>query len=197
LRVEASHEFSYRRPEFWGISDMPFLLAILGVLGAAAFWWYRMKAMNEAARDVADVIGRVQGSVRRKKLRNQAALSPLTAIDDPVVAAATLITAIVSENGPVLPGREAVIRSVISEIADNNKKTDEAVVYAKWAASQIDDTTIVIDKLAPFLRERLDVNERNDLLQMLNRVAQGGEKSLQIPDQRILRLRQKLGFEVN
>jgi len=176
---------------------MPFLLAILGVLGAAAFWWYRMKAMNEAARDVADVIGRVQGSVRRKKLRNQAALSPLTAIDDPVVAAATLITAIVSENGPVLPGREAVIRSVISEIADNNKKTDEAVVYAKWAASQIDDTTIVIDKLAPFLRERLDVNERNDLLQMLNRVAQGGEKSLQIPDQRILRLRQKLGFEVN
>ncbi|TJV38204.1 MAG: hypothetical protein E5Y02_30355 [Mesorhizobium sp.] len=175
---------------------MPFLIAVLGVLGAAALWWYRMKAMNEAARDVADVIGRVQGSVRRKKLRKQAALSPLTAIDDPVVAAATLITAIVSENGPVLPQREAVIRSVISEIADR-KKTDEAVIYAKWAAAQIDDTTIVIDKLAPFLRERLDVSERNDLLQMVNRAAQGGEKRLEIADQRILRLRQKLGFEVN
>lgn len=180
----------------FGGFDMPFLIAILGVLGAAAFWWYRMKAMNEAARDVADVIGRVQGSVRRKKLRKQAALSPLTAIDDPVVAAATLITAIVSEDGPVLPQREAVIRAVISEIADK-KKTDEAVIYAKWAASQIDDTTIVIDKLAPFLRERLDVAERNDLLQMVNRAAQGGEKRLEISDQRILRLRQKLGFEVN
>lgn len=179
-----------------GDFDMPFLLAILGVLGAAAFWWYRMKAMNEAARDVADVVERVQGNIRRKKLRKQAALSPLTAIDDPVVAAATLITAIVSENGPVLPQREAVIRSVISEIADK-KKTDEAVVYAKWAAAQIDDTTIVIDKLAPFLRERLDVAERNDLLQMVNRAAQGGEKKLEIADQRILRLRQKLGFEVN
>lgn len=179
-----------------GDFDMPFLLAILGVLGAAAFWWYRMKAMNDAAREVADVVGRVQGSIRRKKLRKQAALSPLTAIDDPVVAAATLITAIVSENGPVLPQREAVIRSVISEIADK-KKTDEAVVYAKWAAAQIDDTTIVIDKLAPFLRERLDMAERNDLLQMVNRAAQGGEKKLEIADQRILRLRQKLGFEVN
>ncbi|PDQ19170.1 hypothetical protein CN311_20890 [Mesorhizobium sanjuanii] len=175
---------------------MPFLIAVLGLLGAAAFWWYRMKAMNDAAREVADVVGRVQGNIRRKKLRKQAALSPLTAIDDPVVAAATLITAIVSENGPVLPQRETIIRSVISEIADD-KKTDEAVVYAKWAASQIDDATIVIDKLAPFLRERLDVNERNDLLQMLNRVALGGDKSLQIADQRILRLRQKLGFEVN
>jgi uncharacterized tellurite resistance protein B-like protein len=179
-----------------GDVGMPFLIAILGVLGAAAFWWYRMKAMNEAAREVADVVGRVQGNIRRKKLRKQAALSPLTAIDDPVVAAATLITAIVSENGPILPQREAVIRAVISEIADK-KKTDEAVIYAKWAASQIDDTTVVIDKLAPFLRERLDVNERNDLLQMVNRAAQGGEKRLEIADQRMLRLRQKLGFEVN
>ncbi|TIS30185.1 MAG: hypothetical protein E5W95_36180, partial [Mesorhizobium sp.] len=76
-------------------------------LGAAAFWWYRMKAMNDAAREVADVVGRVQGKIRRKRLRKQAALSPLTAIDDPVVAAATLITAIIAENGPVLPQREA------------------------------------------------------------------------------------------
>jgi uncharacterized tellurite resistance protein B-like protein len=179
-----------------GDFDMPFLIAILGVMGAAAFWWYRMKAMNDAAREVADVVGRVQGNIRRKKLRKQAALSPLTAIDDPVVAAATLITSIVSEDGPILPQREAVIRSVISEIADK-KKTDEAVIYAKWAAAQVDDTTVVIDRLAPFLRERLDVAERNDLLQMVNRVAQGGEKSLEISDQRILRLRQKLGFEVN
>ena len=160
---------------------MPFLIAVLGVLGAAAFWWYRMKAMNDAAREVADVVGRVQGNIRRKKLRNQAALSPLTAIDDPVVAAATLIASIVSESGPILPQREAVIRAVISEIADK-KKTDEAVIYAKWAASQIDDTTVVIDKLAPFLRERLDVAERNDLLQMVNRAAQGGEKRLEIAD---------------
>ncbi|OHV88991.1 hypothetical protein [Mesorhizobium sp. ORS 3428] len=176
---------------------MPFLIAILGLLGAAAIWWYRLKAMNEAANEVADVIGRVQGNIRRKKLRKQAALSPLTAIDDPVVAAATLITAIVSEHAPILPGCEAVIREVISEIAQSPKKTDEAVVYAKWAAAQIDDTTIVIDKLAPFLRERLLPHERDDLLRMLNRVAQGGEQRLRITDQRMMRLRQKLGFEVN
>ncbi|TIU64652.1 MAG: hypothetical protein E5W15_26360, partial [Mesorhizobium sp.] len=109
---------------------MPILIAILGLLGAAAIWWYRLKYMSDAAREVADVVGRVQGNIRRKKLRKQAALSPLTAIDDPVVAAATLITAIVAEQGPVLPKREAVIRDVISQIAETPKKTDEAVVYA-------------------------------------------------------------------
>ncbi|TKB78608.1 MAG: hypothetical protein E5W81_14145 [Mesorhizobium sp.] len=175
---------------------MHVLIAAIGLLGAAAFWWYRLKTMNDAAREVADVVGRVQGNIRRKKLRKQAALSPLTAIDDPVVAAATLITAIISEHGPVLPQREAAIRSVISEIADK-KQTDEAVIYAKWAASQIDDATVVIDKLAPFLRERLDAAERSDLLQMVSRAAEADGQSLQISDQRMLRLRQKLGFEVN
>ncbi|WP_244749685.1 MULTISPECIES: hypothetical protein [unclassified Mesorhizobium] len=33
--------------------------------------------MNDAAREVADVVGRVQGNIRRKRLRKQAALSPL------------------------------------------------------------------------------------------------------------------------
>lgn len=61
---------------------MHILIAAIGLLGAAAFWWYRMKAMNDAAREVADVVGRVQGNIRRKRLRKQAALSPLTAIDD-------------------------------------------------------------------------------------------------------------------
>ncbi|MER9442437.1 hypothetical protein NKI79_13695 [Mesorhizobium sp. M0340] len=71
------------------------------------------------------------------------------------------------------------------------------MIYAKWAASQIDDATVVIDKLAPFLRERLDAAERNDLLRMVSRAAEAGGQNLPIPDQRMLRLRQKLGFEVN
>lgn len=45
---------------------MPFLVVLLGILGAGAFWWYRLKMMNDAAQDVADVVGRVQGSIRRR-----------------------------------------------------------------------------------------------------------------------------------
>lgn len=38
---------------------MHILIAAIGLLGAAAFWWYRLKIMNDAAREVADVVGRV------------------------------------------------------------------------------------------------------------------------------------------
>ncbi|MEI5678982.1 MULTISPECIES: hypothetical protein [unclassified Mesorhizobium] len=152
--------------------------------------------MSEAASEVADAVGRVRGSVRRKKLRKQAGLSPLTAIDDPVVAAATLITAVVSEDTPLTPEHETAIREAVSGIADA-KKTDEAVIYGKWAASQIDGANLVIDKLAPFLRERLDVDEREQLVAMVDGVARAsGERSL-AHDQRVRRLRQKLGFEIH
>jgi hypothetical protein len=165
-------------------------------MGAAAFWWYRLKMMNEVANDIADSVGRVRGSLRRRKLRKQAALSPLTAIDDSVVAAATLITAIVSEDIPLTPRGEAGIRDVIAEIADN-RKTEEAVIYARWAVSQITDTHIVIDKLGPFLREHLDPGERSDLLDMVGRALPQGAARPPLFDQRIRRLRQKLGFEID
>jgi len=175
---------------------MHILLAALGIMGAAAFWWYRLKIMNEAANDIADLVGRVRGSLRRKKLRKQAALSPLTAIDDPIVAAATLITAIVSEDILLTPRGEDGIRAVIAEIADE-RKTEEAVIYARWAVSQIDDTSIAIDKLGPLLRDRLDFNERNDVLDMVDRALPPGVSRPPLFDQRIRRLRQRLGFEVD
>jgi uncharacterized tellurite resistance protein B-like protein len=175
---------------------MHILIAAIGLMGAAAFWWYRVKYMSEAASEVADAVGRVRGSVRRKKLRKQAALSPLTAIDDPVVAAATLITAIVSEDTPLTPAHETAIREAVSGITDA-KKTDEAVIYGKWAASQIDDANVVIDKLAPFLRERLDADEREELVTMVEGVARASGERSSAHDQHVRRLRQKLGFEIH
>ena len=58
---------------------MHILLAVLGIMGAAAFWWYRIKYMSEAAGEVADTVGRVRGKMRRDKLRKKAAVAPVAA----------------------------------------------------------------------------------------------------------------------
>ncbi|WP_018430295.1 hypothetical protein [Hoeflea sp. 108] len=175
---------------------MHILIILLGLLGGAAFWWYRIRYLSEAASEVADAVGRVRGSVRRKQLRKQAELSPLATIDDPVVAAATLIIAIVTEGMAIAPDRENVIRSAISEIA-NVGKADEAVIYGKWAASQIDDANVVIDKLGPFLRDCLNESERHHVLDMIRDVAAAGGSLPPLLDRRVQRLRQKFGFQVN
>ncbi|GLS29805.1 hypothetical protein SAMN04488498_11071 [Mesorhizobium albiziae] len=175
---------------------MHILLAVLGILAAAALWWYRMKMMKDAANEAADVIGRVRGNIRRNRIRHQNEMSPLTAIDDPVVAAATLISALLSDDASLTPERETALRKEIEAIARAGK-LEETLVYAKWAASQIDDTGAVIDKLGPFLRDRLSEEERHDLLAMIRRTSAMTGPQLPTLEPRMRRLRQKLGLEVN
>lgn len=175
---------------------MHILLAALAILGGVGLWWYRIKMMNEAANDAADIIGRVRGNIRRKKIRHQNEMSPLTTIDDPVVAAATLISAILSDDVPLTPEREAALRKEIEPIVQEGK-LDEAIVYAKWASGQIDDAAVVIDKLGPFLRDKLNEKERHDLLAMIRRSSVAAGPGLPTLEPRMRRLRQKLGLETN
>lgn len=176
---------------------MHILIALLGILGAGAFWWYRLKYMGDAAGEVVDKIGQVRGSMRRSKLRKQASLSPLTAVDDPVVAAATIITAIVTDDKPLTEARETALREAIAGLSDT-PKADESVIYAKWAAAQIDDTNVVIDKLAPLLRDRLDPGEKEDFLVMTRGIVDAEPNDPpRLTQQNLRRLRQKLGLQID
>lgn len=175
---------------------MHIVVIILGLLGAGAFWWYRLKMMNDAAGEIVDTVGRVRGSMRRKKIRQQNELSPLTAIDDPVVAAATLIAAIVMDDVALNPNRESALRQETESVADP-AKLEETVIYAKWAAGQIDDASTVIDKLGPFLSGKLTESEKIDLVAMVRRVALTEGPPLASLDQRMRRLRQKIGLQID
>ncbi|MGB3502975.1 MAG: hypothetical protein WBA44_15235 [Mesorhizobium sp.] len=174
---------------------MHILIIIVGILIAGAAWWYRLKMMRDAAGEAADAIGRVRGKIRRNKIRRLNEQSPLTAIDDPVIAAATLIAGISGEDVALSPAREQMLRNEIAAIADPSK-AEEAVIYAQWAADQIDDATTVIDKLGPYLAARLNDGEKADLIAMVRKVATEEGPLLPSLELRMRRLRQKLGLEI-
>lgn len=174
---------------------MHIVVAIIGILGAAAFWWYRMQGIGQAASEVADVAGRVRGQFRRNAMRKKAAVAPVTAIDDPVVAAATIVMAIAAEDQLVTPEIEARVRKEIAPITDT-EKLEEAMIYAKWATDQVADVQTVIDKAAAFLCERLSTDEKEQLVAMVDAAAVKAERHPMYP-KRIERLRQKLGLVVN
>ena len=46
---------------------MQFILGLLAILGGAAFWWWRLKMMGEAANDVNNAVGRAVGTYKCKK----------------------------------------------------------------------------------------------------------------------------------
>lgn len=171
---------------------MHIVVMVLGALGVAAFWWYRMQYLGKAANDVVDQVGNVRGKLRRGKMLKKAAVAPVAAIDDPVVAAATVMMAIAAEDVPVSDALEARIRAAIEPIAAP-AKIDEAVIYAKWASDQVADVRTVIDQTAGFLVGKLDEAEKEQLVAMVQSVTLKSERHAMYP-QRIDRLRRKLGL---
>lgn len=154
---------------------MHIALLVLSALAGLGFWWIRLRAAGQAASEVVDAVGRARGAMRRRKIRRQAELSPVAAIDDPVIAAATLLAALADAWGT--PG-EAQERAILSEIGalTSHARAQEATLYGKWAAAQIGDVDTVIDVLAPFLAGRLDEAEKGQLVAMAQAVlaADGG-----------------------
>jgi uncharacterized tellurite resistance protein B-like protein len=174
---------------------MHILLALLVIVGGGLFWWYRMRTLGDAASDVIDTAGKARGYLRRKKIRTQHEHSPLTAIDDPVLAAATVIFAIVSEDALITDNHYEAVRDAIIDICEP-AKADEAVIYAKWAASQIDDTVTVIEKTSLLLQQRLNDMEKLELIDMVGKAA-GAVAVPPTYGRRVKKLKQKLGLEVD
>jgi len=173
---------------------MHILLALLGLIGVAVLWWYRLKRIHGAASEAADAAGRLRGAYRRHRIRKSTEMSPLTAIDDPILAAATVILAIVSEDDPLTDTRLSALTNALAGVSDSAKATD-AVTYAKWATGEITQATTAIDKVGPFLRATLNATEKTDLLAMLDHVAAAGPRP-PLYRQRVSRLRVKLGLTV-
>ena len=173
---------------------MHILAAIIGFLGIALFWWYRLKDAGKVAGEVASKLGTIRGNIRREALRKKAGMSPITAIDNPLIAAATLLYSNQSEVTKLGKNEEETIAVILRSIGDQ-ESLQEAIIYARWAVTQIDDTSMVIDKLGKFLRTRLNNEEKYEMLEMLEEANRSIAGSNNFPRSKI-RLAGKMGIEI-
>jgi len=175
---------------------MHIVLLLLALFGGGIFWWYRLKMLSNAAGDIIDIAGTFRGYIRRRQMRRKAEESPAAAIEDPVHAAATVILAILADDGRVTEALTAAVRNVLLEIS-SAKEADEALIYAEWACRQVGDTVTIIDKATPLLRQRLNNSEKHELIDMLRRAVAAGQSSSADYSNRLKRLTQKLGLQVD
>lgn len=146
---------------------MHILGLIVAVLGAAAFWYYRMQYLGKAGAEVADQLGRARGKLRRSAMRRKVEESPIMAIDDPVVAAASLLCMLPATAHPLTPREEEAVRRQLSEIAEG-EALDEAIIYGRWLHRQGLDAPKAIRMLAEKLNGWLTREEMHDLVDMVD-----------------------------
>lgn len=172
---------------------MHILLGILAVLGGAAFWYWRVKAIRETADDVTDIAGRAWGKWKRYKFRKKAEASPVEAVDDPVAAAVIMMMAIASEERPLTQAAETAIRGEVVKgmgIADPT----ELMVFGKWAAAHVEDANNVSLRYAKLWMRELSAGEREAFIQMVRRVAAADGEVTARQQHKIAKLMERLGM---
>ena len=139
---------------------MHVLIAVLTFAAGAAFWLYRLKVIGGAARDAVGAAQSVRGHVRRRRIAARSDFAPITAIDTPTVAAATWLRLRVD----LLEWEDHrdAVRAFLAEAA-GQQASDEALVYAEWAAGQGVDRERATRALRDMLEGWLDEGELAEL----------------------------------
>jgi hypothetical protein len=173
------------------------LFGILGLIAAAAFWFWRIKAVGEVASEVHDVAGRLWGKHKRKKFLGKVNDSPLEVIDDPATAAVILMNVIATEDGVLGHIAEAAIKKEV-EHSMGISDSMEILTFGKWTANHAPDSNTVILRYGKLWSENLSIKEREDLLSMISRICDlpGATNPAANKTLRQTKLRQRLGLPV-
>lgn len=155
---------------------MPLLLLIALVLVGIALWSSRLRAGDRPTDTVIDAADRFRARQGRRLPAGERGIACIAAITDPVTAAATYVRLIVGpEVWPMAQGRLQVKLAEVSSFP----MAAEAIGYADRAAGETFDERQAIGLLTDMLRDRLTLEERQDLARMLADAAQSGPRALQ------------------
>ena len=148
----------------WQGLAMHIIGLFVGILVAAAVWYWRFKTVHTAARELGSLASTARGKYRRSRFRARANASTLTAIEDPRAAAAVVLVAAIEAGRPVNDDDERAIEAWLRDVTDDPAPA-ETVVFARWAARHVHEFGGVVRPLAPILKQSLGPAERDQLIE--------------------------------
>jgi hypothetical protein len=169
---------------------MPILIATVAALGAAAFWYYRLRAVGQAAHEAGDGAQRLRGAY---SVRKQVESSPFLAVRDPATAAVVMLVGLATMDGPLTGLAEDAIKAEMRDIVDP-AACEETFTFACWLAGQATDANDISLRFSKLWTASLTEDERLQFYAMAKRGAAitGAPDDLQ--RQTLARLKDRLGL---
>ncbi len=146
---------------------MSILTIIITILCIGIVWRYRINNTVKNTERGVEQLNEGRISLQNELLSNMTSLAPVASIKDPLVAAATLMVSIQSEEFVLGDGDEEVIGDLLAALS-GVEGVEEAINYAKWAVLQVPDAQLTIDELGNFLKSQLTRSEKIDFLELLD-----------------------------
>ena len=172
---------------------MHILLGLIGLLGAAAIWWWRFKMTGESANEITGVGGRAVGKHKRHTFRKIVAETPLQSVDDPAAAAVIMMYAAARESGPVTATVEDAIHREVATTMGISEPA-ELMAFARWVAGQVADANSVSMRYAKLWAQKLNLQERRDFHGMVKRVIEASGSEDRSQEHLLSRLAERLSL---
>jgi len=116
---------------------MPYIIAIMGLLGAAYFWMMRARNAAEMTHELADIAGDVMAAARRFGFRRRHNTHPVESIEDPQLCIGALGVAFLQLGGmPTTEQKAGLLRSLQSRLNLNLEKAEELDVLGQWFVNE-------------------------------------------------------------
>lgn len=151
---------------------MPYILGLLGLIGAAYFWAQRARNAAVMTEELAGMASDVMSAARRFGFRRKLNLHPVDSLDDANVAIAALGIGFLELGG--LPSREnhtALIEALQVELTQSRDKAEESVILGRWLISESGGPVTGIERLARRLYKQRGIEGFAPMMQILRAVA--------------------------
>ena len=157
---------------------MPILIFVLGVIAAAAFWYYRVRAAAEMSSDLLDAANDVRSAARRFLYKRKQNLHPVESMDDPRLAGAGIVYAYASLSDHVTAEQvRAMSLQFQSVFGVGKEEADDMVIFGRWIVTQCRNEAEAIRRISRKLAQLSGKDALPDLERMIDAVAHADDGS--------------------
>ena len=151
---------------------MSIILALLAAIGGVGTLLWRLNHAADATRNIADAAGDLANLKRRWSWRRKSSVDPMVLVEDPRIAAVTMMTAIAQADGHLTSAeRTMIVRQAMNHFSSHSKAADEMMSYPRFLLADTRDPANCFIKLQPLIMKSCGPKERADLITMLRATA--------------------------
>ena len=133
---------------------MQFLAILIGFFGFIAVWYWRIKTLQQVAKDGRKVAETVANLPRKMRFKNKSGKGGLSVVDDPREAATILMLEIAQARGTLTERQEAAIRGEVMHHFEFNEDDANALIgQAGWLSRNGGASHVVMSKMTDFVRQ--------------------------------------------
>ena len=153
---------------------MPYVVALLAILGVAYFWLIRARMGVEAVRELSGVAADVAAAARRFGFRRRLNEHPVDSLQDADVAVAGAGLAFLElADLPTSETRDALIVSLQHHLGISEKDAREGLVLGRWLMNECGGPQPALDRFARRLVRMQGAPALEPLMAVLGDVASG------------------------